>query len=217
MTKLLRFPSVVILIAVSLLGSARRAHAQGFGGPGGMGSIGGRHGGPAPKAAPPKSNEPVTHAASGASDENMRIGGTSPLSRPIRSRSRPKFKSRSGPTPIASARSVGSPRPSARSSLLTTPRRAATTASRRSSRCGPSANSRAIALALRAYYNRRSTKHDADVLFPLFWHLRDDSSYTTIVGPFVHQEAPHRACQLAGPALLQRLSARRRVPAHPPS
>ncbi len=40
------------------------------------------------------------------------------------------------------------------------------------------------------YYQRRSLKLDADVLFPLFWHVRDEKSYLTAVGPFVHQESP---------------------------
>jgi len=39
------------------------------------------------------------------------------------------------------------------------------------------------------YYQRRSQKKSADVLFPLFWHLRDDKDYLTIAGPFVHQES----------------------------
>jgi hypothetical protein len=38
------------------------------------------------------------------------------------------------------------------------------------------------------YYNRRSPKVDADVLFPLFWRLREEETRTTVVGPFVHQE-----------------------------
>src|SRR6185295_1534950 len=38
------------------------------------------------------------------------------------------------------------------------------------------------------YYNRRSTHVDADVLFPLFWRLRDHDTRTTIVGPFAHRE-----------------------------
>ena len=38
------------------------------------------------------------------------------------------------------------------------------------------------------YYNRRSTKHDADVLFPFFWKLRDDTTHTTVVFPFLHRE-----------------------------
>lgn len=40
------------------------------------------------------------------------------------------------------------------------------------------------------YYNRRSTKYDADILFPFFWNVRDDQSRTTVVGPFAHREAP---------------------------
>jgi hypothetical protein len=40
------------------------------------------------------------------------------------------------------------------------------------------------------YYQRRSLKKSADILFPFFWHLRDDKEYLTIVGPFVHQETP---------------------------
>jgi hypothetical protein len=40
------------------------------------------------------------------------------------------------------------------------------------------------------YYQRRSLKLDRDVLFPLFWHMRDDQAYTTVVGPVLHREAP---------------------------
>jgi len=40
------------------------------------------------------------------------------------------------------------------------------------------------------YYQRRSQKLSADVLFPFFWHVRDEQSYLTAVGPFVHQEGP---------------------------
>ena len=40
------------------------------------------------------------------------------------------------------------------------------------------------------YYQRRSLKLDADVLFPLFWHVRDEDAYLTAFGPFVHQEKP---------------------------
>ncbi len=38
------------------------------------------------------------------------------------------------------------------------------------------------------YYQQRSTNFDADVAFPFFWHLRDEDTYTTVVGPFGHQE-----------------------------
>jgi hypothetical protein len=38
------------------------------------------------------------------------------------------------------------------------------------------------------YYNRRSPDVDADVLFPFFWKLRDEQTHTTVVGPFMHRE-----------------------------
>jgi len=56
------------------------------------------------------------------------------------------------------------------------------------------------------YYNRRSTQHDADVLFPLFWNLRDEDAHTTVVGPFMHREAPANTTT-GSPPLLQRLAA----------
>jgi hypothetical protein len=42
------------------------------------------------------------------------------------------------------------------------------------------------------YYNRRSAERADDILFPLFWNLRDKTSdsRTTIVGPFVNRTAP---------------------------
>lgn len=42
------------------------------------------------------------------------------------------------------------------------------------------------------YYNRRSAERADDVLFPLFWNLRDrtSDSRTTVVGPFVNRVAP---------------------------
>ncbi len=42
------------------------------------------------------------------------------------------------------------------------------------------------------YYNRRSPTHADDVLFPLFWNLRNpaEGSRTTILGPFVNRVAP---------------------------
>ncbi|HEX2732319.1 MAG TPA: hypothetical protein VHM70_11955 [Polyangiaceae bacterium] len=39
------------------------------------------------------------------------------------------------------------------------------------------------------YYNRRSAEHADDILFPVFWNLRDTDSRTTILGPFVNREA----------------------------
>lgn len=42
------------------------------------------------------------------------------------------------------------------------------------------------------YYNRRSPTHADDVLFPLFWNLRNpaEETRTTIVGPLVNRVAP---------------------------
>jgi hypothetical protein len=42
------------------------------------------------------------------------------------------------------------------------------------------------------YYNRRSAERADDILFPLFWNLRDrtDGSRTTVVGPLVNRVAP---------------------------
>lgn len=44
------------------------------------------------------------------------------------------------------------------------------------------------------YYQRRSEKTDADIVFPLFWKLRSGQSYLLDIGPFVHREeyeGPH--------------------------
>lgn len=40
------------------------------------------------------------------------------------------------------------------------------------------------------YYNRRSPRHDADILFPLFWRFREDATTTTALGPIGHREGP---------------------------
>lgn len=42
------------------------------------------------------------------------------------------------------------------------------------------------------YYNRRSAQQADDILFPLFWNLRDHESRTTVVGPWVQRVAPDR-------------------------
>src|SRR5258706_14485552 len=69
--------SLVVLL-VACLASSRTAHAQGFGGPG-MGPGMGQSPRSAPKKpAAPNPNEPQTHAASGASDDAMRLGGAEP-------------------------------------------------------------------------------------------------------------------------------------------
>lgn len=41
------------------------------------------------------------------------------------------------------------------------------------------------------FYQRRSADMDADVVFPLFWRVRDHENHVLVVGPFAHREAPH--------------------------
>jgi hypothetical protein len=61
---------------------------------------------------------------------------------------------------------------------------------RQPSRLDPNVTDRASLFAF--YYNRRSNERADDVLFPLFWDLKNRVSgdHTTIVGPLVHREAP---------------------------
>ncbi|MET0414311.1 MAG: hypothetical protein ABW217_23570, partial [Polyangiaceae bacterium] len=40
------------------------------------------------------------------------------------------------------------------------------------------------------YYNRRSAERADDILFPLFWNLRDHESRSTVIGPFFNRVAP---------------------------
>ncbi|HET9957522.1 MAG TPA: hypothetical protein VFQ61_23645 [Polyangiaceae bacterium] len=58
------------------------------------------------------------------------------------------------------------------------------------SRLNPSIPDRASVYGL--YYNRRSNERADDVLFPLYWDMKNRVSgeRTTIVGPLVHREAP---------------------------
>ena len=43
------------------------------------------------------------------------------------------------------------------------------------------------------YYNRRSAEHSDDVLFPIFWNMRDPESRTTVVGPWMQHVSPQRS------------------------
>ncbi len=40
------------------------------------------------------------------------------------------------------------------------------------------------------YYQRRSPKLDADVLFPLAWRVRENQNHVYVFGPLAHREAP---------------------------
>jgi hypothetical protein len=189
MTRLLRWllAGVVALAALSTAGVAR---AQGFGGPGmgpGMGPT------PSPKKPPPpKPNEPQTHAASGASDDTMRLGGTEP-SLPQNPLEIPPDVRKEIGTDADRERETG--RGPRKYRLVIPPYYSEKSGSFSFKTIFPiwverkQPNDRA-SLFGGLYYNRRSTKYDADVLFPIFWNLRDEKDHTTIVGPVVHREAP---------------------------
>lgn len=55
----------------------------------------------------------------------------------------------------------------------------------------PSTPDRASLFGL--YYNRRSAERADDILFPLFWNLRDQNGRTTVVGPWAQRVAPDRS------------------------
>jgi hypothetical protein len=40
------------------------------------------------------------------------------------------------------------------------------------------------------FYQRRSPKYDADILFPVIWRVRDRENKVLVLGPFAHREAP---------------------------
>lgn len=48
------------------------------------------------------------------------------------------------------------------------------------------------------YLQRRSEEVDQDILFPLFWKLRERQTYTTIVGPWMHQESEREGDEPGG-------------------
>lgn len=45
-------------------------------------------------------------------------------------------------------------------------------------------------LAALLFYQRRSPKLDADILFPAFWRVRDRDNHVLVLGPLAHREAP---------------------------
>jgi hypothetical protein len=47
-------------------------------------------------------------------------------------------------------------------------------------------------LAALLFYQRRSPKMDADVLFPAFWRVRERQNHVLVLGPFAHREAPEQ-------------------------
>jgi hypothetical protein len=184
MNELVRRLAAGAVLAVSLLGGVQVAFAQGFPG---MGR-------PPPRSSPakPKPNEPVTHAASGASDESMRLGGTEPTLPADPLEIAPEVKSQIG---TDAEREVETGRVPKTFRTLIPPYYSEESGAYGFRTVFPlwmerkQPSDRASLFGL-LYYNRRSPKRDADVLFPLFWNLREDDTRTTVVGPFVHREGP---------------------------
>jgi hypothetical protein len=179
------------------------AHAQGFGdqfgggmgpgmGPRGQQSTGGKK----PKR---KSNEPETHAASGASDDLVPAGAEPTLP------AKPLETSESVKKKIGSDAALDEPeigRGASTSRGFYGPYYDEQSGAYRfrtlfplwvertqPSLTDPRKTDRA-SLFGGFYYNRRSATRADDILFPLFWNLQDGPRRTTVIGPFVNRSAP---------------------------
>ena len=53
------------------------------------------------------------------------------------------------------------------------------------------------------FYQRRSEKLDADVLFPLAWKIRERENHVLVLGPFAHREAPNEHDNWAAPLVFE--------------
>ncbi len=198
MTRALRTQATTLLGAATLLAAAtfaRTSAAQGFGQPG-MGGMGGMNPpsmGQSPGRARPKPKQegPETHAASGAEDTS---------GPPTQEAALPEDPTK---IPAEVADRIGS---DAETDVETG--RASTTerdyyglwyaersGNYRFRTLFPLWAEREMpgdkaSLVTPLYYRHRSAEADADVVFPLFWKLRNGEDRTTIVGPYLHREAP---------------------------
>lgn len=194
------------LLATALLAVAPAASAQGFGGPGmgggfgpGMGGPGMGGGAPPPSGQPAKPKDgPETHAAAGA--ESNIPEGTEPelpenpllLTDAMKRRFRPSLDESALDTGRDGQRDVNWYGPYYDETdgkyrlRLAFPVWLERTMP---SRTRPSVVDRASLYGL--YYNQRSAERADDILFPLFWNLRDleHDSRTTVVGPLVNRVA----------------------------
>ena len=195
MTKLVRLLMVGLGCTTFLFARSSAAQMGGMGMPGGgMGgpTMGGGMGGSSKAAPKPNPKEPVTHAASGASDEAMRLGGSEPTLPEHPLEISPELRKQIG-TDAERDRVVLPDLPTKR--LVIPPYYAEKSGDYSFKTVFPVWAERKLpadraSLFGLLYFNRRSPKHDADVVFPLFWNLRDEQTRTTVVGPFVHREAP---------------------------
>jgi hypothetical protein len=53
------------------------------------------------------------------------------------------------------------------------------------------------------FYQRRSPKMDADVLFPAFWRIRERQNHVLALGPLLHREAPNEHDNWVAPLLFE--------------
>jgi len=187
MTRLFGWFVACSVLLVALLVSERQSFAQGLGG---MGMPGG--GQPSQSKPAPNPKEPVTHAASGASDDTMRLGGSEPTLPANPLEISPEVQKQIG---TDADRDIEKGRVPKTYRTIIPPYYSEKSGQYSFKTVFPvwverkQPNDRASLYGM-LYYNRRSTKYDADVLFPLIWNLRDDKSHTTVVGPFVHHHAP---------------------------
>lgn len=148
---------------------------------------------PAPKKAPaPNPNEPVTHAASGASDEIPKVTGAEPTLPADPLAVSDETRARIG-TDVDLERETGrSPETKRRFYGLYYEETSGDFSFKTAFPVWAERKQPGDRASLfgGVYYNRRSEKHDADVLFPFVWNLRDESTRTTIVGPVVRRTAP---------------------------
>ncbi len=189
---------------------ATPAQAQGFGGPGGGGIPGGGFGGAAPpqqqkkkkKEAPPPGT-PEMHAASGA-DDSLSAPGSEPTlpEEPLKLKE-PTFAT-IGSDAESEQTELGR-NPNSKTFTFYGPYVTETSGQYRfrlafpvwaermmPSRTKPLETDRA-SLFGGLYYNRRSAERADDILFPVFWNLRDRLAHsrTTIIGPLVNRSAPN--------------------------
>ena len=143
MTRLFGLAFRLLRLVVTLLGSERESFAQGMGGMG-RGGMGGRSQGR------PRNQRTGDPRGFGGERRHHAHRRSEPTLSANPLEISPEVQKQIGTDADRDVEVGGtSPKRSAPSSPPTIPRRAANTASRRFSRCGPSANSRTIALALR--------------------------------------------------------------------
>lgn len=177
--------AIVMLVVTSLI-SPRSAHAQIFGGPGGAPGGAGQK---KKAAAPADPNAPEMHAASGSEQSSL---PKTELTLPEDPNEIPDpVKKTIGPDTAPDEYAQGTaPKTEVDFYGLYYSEKSGKYRFRTAfplwfERTQP--HDRASLFGL--YYNRRSVDHDADVAFPLYWHFRDLNTYSTVAGPFFHQES----------------------------